>query len=206
MTTPTIVDTLVLDPAAQDLLFREARTANTFTDEPVTDDQVRAIHDLVKYGPTAFNAQPLRILLVRTPEARARLLPHLSEGNRDKTAAAPLVAILAADTAFDEHLPRVFPHRPEARDWFAGPEKAAAREAQARFNATLQTAYFLIGVRAAGLAAGPMAGFDADGVDREFFTDGQLRSLLVVNLGRPGPDAWRGRLPRLDHDETVQTI
>src|SRR5687767_9050247 len=121
MSAPSIPDLLALDAAAQDLLFREARTANTFTDEPVTDAQVRAIHDLVRYGPTALNAQPLRILLVRSPAARQRLLPHLSEGNRAKTATAPLVAILAADTAFPDHLPRVFPHRPEARDWFTGP-------------------------------------------------------------------------------------
>jgi 3-hydroxypropanoate dehydrogenase len=202
----TALDQLALDPAAQDLLFRAARTVNAFTDEPVTDDQLRAIHDLVRYGPTAFNSQPLRVVLVRSNDARRRLLPHLSEGNRTKTAAAPLVAVLAADTEFHEHLPHVFPHRPQARDGYAGPGNAARREAQARFNAALQIGYFIVGVRAAGLAAGPMAGFDPAGVDGEFFADGRLRSLLVVNIGRPAAGAWADRLPRLTSHDVLHTL
>jgi 3-hydroxypropanoate dehydrogenase len=195
---------LALDAPAQDLLFRRARTADTFTAEPVSDAQVRAIHDLVRYGPTAYNSQPLRLVLVRSPRGRERLLPLLSGANRAKTATAPLTAILAADTGFHDHLPRVFPRRPEARDWFA--HDPARREQQARFNATLQIGYFLLGVRAAGLAAGPMAGFDPAGVDREFFAGTTYRALLVVNIGRPGPAAWRDRLPRLAYDEVVATI
>ena len=199
---------LALDPAAQELLFRTARTANTFTAEPVTDDQVQAIVELVRYGPTAFNGQPLRMVLLRSAGARQRLLPHLSEGNRAKTASAPLVAILAADTEFHEHLPRVLPHRPQARDWFTGADAdtAARREGQARFNAALQIGYLIIGIRAAGLAAGPMAGFDTAGVDAEFFPDGRLRSLLVLNIGQPGPAAWQERLPRLSYDDIVHTL
>lgn len=195
---------LALDRAAQDLLFRAARTANAFTDEPVDDAQVRAIHDLVRYGPTALNAQPLRVLLLRSPHPRARLLPYLSSGNRDKTAAAPLVAVFAADVDWHERLPELFPHRPGARDWFA--DDPAGREAQARFNAALQIGYFLVGVRAAGLAAGPMAGFDASGVEREFFPDGRHRVLLLMNIGRPAVGAWRERLPRLDYPEVVSTL
>jgi 3-hydroxypropanoate dehydrogenase len=206
MTAPPTEDLLALDRTAQDLLFRAARTANTFTGEPVTGEQVRAIHDLVKYAPTAFNAQPLRIVLVRSDGARQRLLQHLSSGNRTKTAAAPLVAILAADTEFHQHLSRVFPHRPQAKDWYDGPGNAQAREAQARFNAAVQIGYFVIGVRAAGLAAGPMAGFDPAGVDAEFFPDGRLRSLLIVNIGHPGPDAWQDRLPRLTTDDVLHTL
>jgi 3-hydroxypropanoate dehydrogenase len=206
VTAPPVPNLLALDAAAQDLLFRAARTANTFTDEPVTDDQVRAIYDLVKYGPTASNSQPLRIVLVRSTQARERLLPYMSAGNRAKTATAPLVAILAADTGFHEHLPRLYPHRPQAKDWFEGPEAAAGREAHARFSAGLQIGYLIIGIRAAGLAAGPMAGFDARGVDREFFADGQLCALLVVNIGHPGPGSWRERLPRLRADEVLRTI
>ena len=106
-------DILELSPEAQDLLFREARTANTFSDEPVTDEQIAAIYELVKHGPTAMNNQPLRIALVRQGEARERLLKHMAEGNREKTAAAPLVAVLAADTDFHENLERTFPHFPE---------------------------------------------------------------------------------------------
>ncbi|MBC8994629.1 malonic semialdehyde reductase [Micromonospora chalcea] len=201
----TAADELIaLDRAAQDLLFRAARTANAFTDEPVGDEQVRAIHDLVRYGPTAMNAQPLRVLLLRSTAARARLLPYVSAGNRDKTASAPLTAVLAADVDWHDRLPELFPHRPGARDWFTG--DPAGREAQARFNAALQIGYLLVGVRAAGLAAGPMAGFDAVGVEREFFPDGRHRVLLLMNIGRPAPDAWRERLPRLPYEEVVSTL
>ena len=195
-----MTDLLALSPDAQALLFRDARTANTFADEPVTDEQVAAIYDLVKYGPTAMNNQPLRIVLVRSGEARERLLKVMADGNRDKTANAPLVAILAADTDFHEHLDRTFPHFPGAKDAFADP---VAREQAARFNATLQIGYFLMGVRAAGLAAGPMGGFDAEALDAAFFAGTSRKSLLVVNLGRPGENAWYDRLPRLDHSEVV---
>ena len=192
--------TLALSPEAQDLLFRQARTANTFTDEPVTDEQIAAIYDLVKYAPTAMNTQPLRIVLVRQGEARERLLKHMADGNRDKTADAPLVAVLAADTDFHEQLPRTFPHFPGAKDVFADD---AAREQAARFNATLQAGYFFLGVRAAGLAAGPMGGFDAEALDADLFAGTTLRSLVVVNIGRPGDNAWFDRLPRLEQSEVV---
>lgn len=194
---------LVLADEAQDLLFREARTANTFSDEPVTDDQIRAIYDLVKWAPTSMNQQPLRLVLVRSDEGKQRLLPHLMEGNRAKTEAAPLVAILAADTEFHENLPRVFPHLPEAKNIFADDD---FREHHARLNATLQVAYFILGVRAAGLAAGPMTGLDPEGVNKEFFPEGNTKTLVVVNIGKPGENAWFDRLPRLDFDEVVTTV
>ncbi|MGW9448505.1 malonic semialdehyde reductase [Streptomyces sp. NPDC055632] len=194
---------LALDPAAQDLLFREARTANTFTDEPVTDEQVQAIYDLVKYGPTAFNQTPLRITLVRSPEARERLVKHMAEGNRPKTAAAPLVAILSADNEFHEDLPALLPHFPQAKDMFFG--ERPVREQSALLNAALQAAYFIVGVRAAGLAAGPMTGLDFAGVQKEFL-DADHTPLMVVNIGRPGEDAWFPRSPRLSFDEVVTTV
>jgi 3-hydroxypropanoate dehydrogenase len=193
---------LVLDEESQGLLFTNARTANTFSDEPVDDEQLAAIYDLVKWAPTGGNAQPLRILFIRSPEAKERLIAHLAEGNREKARSAPVVAVLAADASFHEHLDRLFPHRPGMRDYFAADDDL--RERQAKFNATLQAGYFLLGVRAMGLAAGPMGGFDAAGVDKEFFADGTWHSILVVNIGRPGPDAWRDRLPRLDYDEAVR--
>jgi 3-hydroxypropanoate dehydrogenase len=195
---------LVLDEDAQNLLFRQARTANTFSDEPVTDEQLRAIYDLVKWGPTSMNQQPLRIVLVRTEEGRSRLAPHMAEGNRAKTQKAPLVAILAADLQFHEELPKVFPIRPEAKDFFAGNDEV--RETNARLNATLQVAYFILGVRAAGLAAGPMTGFDVNGVNKEFFPDGSHHALVVVNIGKPGENAWLERLPRLDYEDVVSTV
>jgi nitroreductase len=205
MTTPTTSPgPLALSPDAQALLFREARTANTFSDEPVSDEQIRAIYDLVKWAPTAANTQPLRVLIVRSPEAKARLLPLMNEGNRAKTESAPVTAILATDTRFFEHWDRLLPYKPGGGASFADAPEAAER--MARFNGALQAGYFLLGVRAAGLAAGPMAGFDAAGVDAEFFPGGTVRSLLVVNIGHPGEGAWFDRLPRLEHVEVVTTI
>jgi 3-hydroxypropanoate dehydrogenase len=194
---------LAISPRVQDLLFRDARTGYAFTDEPVSDDEVRAIYDLIKWAPTAMNSQPLRIVLIRTPEARTRLLGHVFEGNKAKTASAPLVAVLAADIDFHDELPKIFPHNAGARNGFANEER---RERAAVFNASLQIGYFLIGVRAAGLVAGPMGGFDADGVTAEFFPDGRHRALLVVNIGHPADSAFRPRLPRLNFDEVVATV
>ncbi len=196
----TLRDALELSTDAQDLLFRQARTPNTFTDEAVTDEQVAAIYDLVRWAPTSMNTQPLRVLLVRSDAALARLLDHLMPGNRAKTGAAPLVAVLTADTDFHELLPRTFPHFPGAKDVFSDD---AAREQAGRFNAALQVGYFILGVRAAGLAAGPMTGFDTAGLEREFFGGTAQRVLAVVNIGRPGLDAWQARSPRLDFADVV---
>lgn len=196
--------TLALDPTAQDLLFREAHTAYTFSDEPVSDEQIRAVYELVKYAPTAFNQCPLRITLVRSPEARSRLVKHMSEGNKPKTSTAPLTAVLSVDLEFHERLPELLPHAPGVKDTFFS--EAAQREAAGSFNATLQAGYFILGVRAAGLAAGPMSGFDKQGVDKEFFGDGRQKSLLVVNIGLPGEEAYKPRLPRLAYEEAVTTV
>ncbi len=197
-------DRLVLAAEAQDLLFRSARTANTFTDEPVPAEQLRAIYELTKYAPTAANSQPLRIVFVTTPEAKQRLLPLMAEGNRAKTASAPVVAILAADTDFHEELPKVLPHAGETyRQMYASNDEA--RVNTARLSAALQVGYFILGVRAAGLAAGPMAGFDAAAVSTEFFPDGKHEALVVVNIGKPGENAFFDRSPRLPFDE-VATI
>ncbi|GEB52102.1 malonic semialdehyde reductase [Streptomyces cacaoi] len=195
---------LVLDPAAQDLLFREAHTANTFTEEPVSEEQVQAIYDLVKYGPTAFNQSPLRVTLLRSPEARQRLIPHMAETNRPKTSTAPLTAVLSYHVDFHERLPELAPHAPHLKDAFFSEEPV--REAAGSFNATLQAGYFLLGIRAAGLAAGPMTGFDPEGVNKEFFGDGRQRVLMVVNIGKPGADAFRPRAPRLAYKDVVTTL
>lgn len=195
---------IVIGEAAQDVLFRQARTANRFTEDPVTEQQIRALYDLVKWAPTSFNQQPLRIVLVRSPEARERLAQAMWDNNQEKTRQAPLVAILAADLEFHQELPTQFPVFPQAKDvFFSDPGE---REASARLNAGLQVAYFILGVRAVGLAAGPMTGFHAPTVDAEFFPDGVHRSLVVVNIGRPAAEgAWYGRLPRLAYDDVVTT-
>ncbi|MFD6095651.1 malonic semialdehyde reductase [Nocardiopsis flavescens] len=197
---------LLLDKNAQDLLFRAARTANAFTDEPVTEEQLAEVYELVKYGPTAMNLQSLRVTAVRSAAARERLVPHMSGSNGPKTATAPLTLVLSADTDFHLHFPTTFPVLPGARENFAG-MPVEAREDTAVKNAFLQIAYLIVGVRAAGLAAGPMTGFDAEGVRAEFFgEDSPLRPLVVMNIGRPGPDAWFDRLPRLEREAVVTEI
>lgn len=204
MTTQTSTSTR-LAPVGEDarrLLFTEARTANTFTDEPVSDEQLRAIYELAKFGPTSANINPLRILFLRPGEGRDRLLPLMNDGNRAKTATAPVVAVLANDQAFHERIPELLPFKPELREVFAANDEM--RDSAARYNGALQAAYLIIAVRAVGLAAGPMIGFDSAAVDTEFFTNTTWRSHLVVNIGTPGPDAWFARLPRLNYDDAVR--
>jgi 3-hydroxypropanoate dehydrogenase len=185
-----------------DQLFRQAATAYHFSDEPVTDEQMRAVYDLVKWGPTAMNSQPLRIVLVRSDQARDQLVEHMGGGNKERTAAAPLVALLAADLDFHDELDRVFPVYPDAKSAFAD---EPGRAVVAHTNAVLQAGYFVVAVRAAGLAAGPMAGFDAEAVSRRFFPDGRHQVFLVVNLGHTREDSYRPRQARLDYDEVVTT-
>jgi 3-hydroxypropanoate dehydrogenase len=189
-----------IDAEARAALFTDARTANTFSDRPVSDEQLSDIWEMAKWAPTSANVQPLRLAYVRSPEGKARLLPHMNENNRAKTDSAPAVAILAADLEFHEHIPRLFPPRPELKDAFADD---TFRHESARFNTILQAGYFLLAVRAGGLAAGPMLGFDAAGVDAEFFATTSFRSLLVVNIGYPGDAPWFDRLPRLEHHEVI---
>jgi 3-hydroxypropanoate dehydrogenase len=148
-----------LDTTGRALLFTEARTANAFAETPVSDEELAAIWELARWAPTSANTQPLRVLYIRPGEGRARLVKHMAEGNQAKTAAAPAVAVLAADTRFHEHIPTVFPLRPQMQDVFEEQEEARLKHSD--FNATLQAGYFILAVRAQGLAAGPMTGFDA---------------------------------------------
>lgn len=194
----------VLDGDALDLFFREARTANTFTDEMVTDEQLRAIYELTKFGPTAMNIQPLRITWVRSAEARERLVRHMAEGNRAKTAAAPMVAVLSYDTEWHEQFPVFFPHAAERKAMFDGQDEL--RAVMGSNNGHMQAAYFIMAVRAVGLAAGPMGGFDAAGIDAEFHAGHNRRTFMVVNIGKPGENAWHPRLPRLDYDFVTATV
>lgn len=183
------------------LLFTEARTANSFSDTPVTDEELSQIWELAKWAPTSANTQPLRIVFVRTDEGRDRLVPHLAEGNQAKTRSAPATAILAVDRNFHEHIPALLPFRPQMRDLYEA--NADLRTRAGESNAWLQAGYFILAIRALGLAAGPMSGFDSAGVDAEFFPDGRFHSILVVNIGRPGEDPWFDRLPRLDPAESI---
>lgn len=196
--------TLAIDQTAADQIFREARTANSFTDEPVTDTQLGALYDLVKWGPTAMNSQPLRIVFARTHQARARVASYTFDRNQAKTAAAPVVAVLAAALDFHDEFDRTFPANPHARAAFADDE--AKREVVAVQSALLQTGYFILGARAVGLAAGPVGGFDAAALSADLFPDGRHRVLLVVNLGHPGEDSYRARQPRLDFADVAAII
>jgi len=191
-----------LDDAGRATLFTEARTANTFAATPVSDAELTEIWDLAKWAPTSANTQPLRILYVHPGQARERLVKHMKDGNKAKTASAPAVAVLAVDTRFHDYIPTLLPFRPEMKDVFDADEEM--RTGAGMFNATLQAGYFILSIRAHGLAAGPMAGFDAKGIDAAFFPDGRWRSILVVNIGHPGPNPWFARLPRLDHEDTIR--
>ncbi|TIC81562.1 malonic semialdehyde reductase [Nocardioides sp. GY 10127] len=203
MSTTAEIGTLpLLEQAGREALFTEARTASTFTDQPVTDAELREIWDLARWSPSASNGQPLRVLFVRTDEGRERLLAHVADGNKAKVSAAPVTAVLAFDPDFHEHFATTFPARAEMmRDRFAA--DADARAQNATYNAALQTGVLLLAVRAAGLAAGPMAGFDKAGVDAEFFGGSGWRSHLLLNIGHPGADAWFPRLPRLDESTVL---
>ena len=191
---------LRLSDEAADLLFREAHTTYKFTEEPVDEAQIQAAYDLVKWAPTALNGQPMRITLVRSAQARERLIRHLGQGNRAKSESAPVIAILSYDVDFHDTLPEVMPHFPGAREGFLDEN---ARHDFGSFNGALQAGYFMIGLRAAGLSAGPMGGFDRAGVDAEFFPDGKQRSFLVVNIGQPADDGQYPRSPRLSYDRVV---
>lgn len=191
-----------LDDAGRAALFTEARTANTFAPIPVSDADLSEIWDLAKWPPTAANTQPLRVLYVRSAEGRARLVEHMNDGNKAKTASAAAAAVLAIDSQFHEHIPAVLPYKPELKEAFEADH--ALHNTITSFSGALQAGYFILAVRAHGLAAGPMGGFDAAGIDADFFPDGRWRSVLVVNIGHPGVDPWFDRLPRLDHADVLQ--
>ena len=184
-------------------LFHDARTHNAWRDEAVPDSLLHEIIDLVKLGPTSANCEPARFLFLKSREAKERLKPHLSEGNRDKTMKAPVCAIVGYDLDFYEHLPKLFPHT-DARSWFAGKPKKI--EETAFRNGSLEGAYLIMAARALGLDCGPMSGFDNDGVDREFFAGTNTRSNFLCNLGYGDGSVLKPRSPRLDFDEMARIL
>lgn len=189
----------MLDDKALDNIFRSARTHNGWLPKPVTDDQLRAIYDLMKWGPTSANCQPARIVFVRTKEGKERLRPALSAGNTEKTMAAPVTAIVAYDPEFYEHLPRMFPHDQTAITWFKGKPSA---EPTAFRNGSLQGAYLIIAARALGLDCGAMSGFDNAKVDQAFFPDGKLKTNFLCNIGYGDPAKLFTRSPRFTFEES----
>ncbi|WEK47479.1 MAG: malonic semialdehyde reductase [Candidatus Andeanibacterium colombiense] len=188
-----------LDDAALDQLFRTARTYNGYLDRPVSTDQLHAIWDLMKFGPTSANQMPARVLWLTTSEAKERLARHAA-ANGDKIRKAPVSVVIAMDEHFHEHLPWLFPHT-DARSWFLGDEKEALRKASAFRNSTLQGAYFILAARALGLDTGPMSGFDNAAVDAEFFAEEpKWKSNFISTLGYGDPATIFGRSPRPDFE------
>lgn len=192
-----------LDAAALDQLFNEARTYNAWLPRAVPDALLHRLVDLMKMAPTSANCSPARITFVRSPEAKARLKPHLMEGNVDKTIAAPITAIIATDHLFYEHLPKLYPHT-DAKSWFTG-NKAFADVSAIR-NGTLQGGYFILAARALGLDCGPMSGFNNAGVDAEFFAATDTKSNFLCNLGYGDPVGLHPRSPRFAFDEMARII
>jgi len=192
-----------LDDRSLDLIFREAHTHSNWLDKPVSDELLRQIYDLMKWGPTSANCCPARFVFVRSPEAKQRLLPAMSPGNVEKTRTAPVTVIVGYDLEFYEKLPKLFPQT-DARSWFAG--NPPVIEKNAIQSGTLQGAYLLIAARALGLDAGPMNGFDNEKVDREFFAGTQIKSNFVINLGYGDSSKLFPRNPRLSFEEAAQIL
>lgn len=183
-----------LDDAGLDTIFRTARTYNGYTDQPVTDADIRAIYDLLKMGPTATNQHPARFVWLTSAEAKEKLAALASGSNPDKIRKAPATVIIGMDLNFHEQLPWLFPHAPDAKNWFAD---EAGRHTSAFRNSTLQGAYFLIAARALGLDTGPMSGFDNAKVDEAFFSDQpSVKSNFIATLGHGDPSTIYDRLPR----------
>lgn len=193
----------ILNDAGLDLLFREARTHNGWTDEEVSDVLLQAVFDLAKMGPTSANCSPLRIVYVKTQAAKEKLKPALIEGNVVKTMAAPVTAVLGYDLQFYEQLPKLFPHT-DARSWFLGNDDLI--ETTAFRNGSLQGAYFILAARALGLDCGPMSGFDNAMVDQAFFPDGKVKSNFICNLGYGDSSKLFPRSPRFDFDEVCKIV
>jgi 3-hydroxypropanoate dehydrogenase len=207
-----------LPDEALNQIFREARTHTTWLDRPVSDDTLRQVYDLMKWGPTSANASPARFVIVRSREAKERLRPILAPGNVEKTMAAPVTVIVAYDLLFYEKLPRLFPPSPAMRDLFAGNPQLV--EGTAKRNSSLQGAYLIIAARALGLDCGPMSGFDnarldeeffgagreCRGCEQEFFPEGHVKSNFLCNLGYGDPSKLYPRSPRLEFSEACTLL
>lgn len=193
-----------LGDEALDIIFREARTHNAWKDEPVSDETLKELYELMKWGPTSANMSPARIIFVKSKEAKEKLAPALSEGNLKKTMEAPVSAIIGYDVKFYDRLPELFPHAPEAKTWFNWSDEWA--EMNAFRNGSLQGAYFMIAARSLGLDCGPMSGFDMKKVDEIFFSGTSIKSNFLCNLGHGDPAGLFPRSPRLPFDDACSIV
>jgi 3-hydroxypropanoate dehydrogenase len=185
------------------LLFNSARSHNAWLDKSVSDEQLHAIYDAMKWGPTSANTSPARIVFVKSSEQKEKLLACMSEGNYEKTKAAPVTAIIGMDMKFYDKLPQLFPHT-DARSWFVGNQ--ASIDATAFRNSSLQGAYFMLAARALGLDCGPMSGFDADKINATFFADTEVKVNFVCSIGYGDAEKLFPRSPRLSFDEACQIV
>jgi 3-hydroxypropanoate dehydrogenase len=193
----------ILSQDALEQLFLSARTHNAWQPREVSDDLLHQLIDLMKMAPTSANCSPARITFVKSPEAKARLKPHLMEGNVEKTMQAPVTAIIATDYRFYDHLPKLFPHT-DAKSWFTGDKEFA--DLSAFRNGTLQGGYFILAARSIGLDCGPMSGFNNAAVDQEFFSGSEVKSNFLCNLGYGDPAGLHPRSPRFAFDEMARII
>jgi 3-hydroxypropanoate dehydrogenase len=207
-----------LTAEALDLLFRNARTHTVWLDKPVSDDTLRQLYEVMKWGPTSANSNPARFVFLRSKAAKERLRPALAPGNVEKTMTAPVTAIIAYDLTFYEKLPRLFPHNPDMRTSFANNPQLV--EVTAKRNSTLQGAYLMLAARALGLDCGPMSGFDntkvdeeffgagqkCEGCEQEFFPEGHVRSNFLCNLGYGDHSKLFPRGPRFDFAEVCTLL
>lgn len=193
-----------IDESSQNILFKEARTYNSWQSRDVDDQVLRDLFDLMKMAPTSMNCSPLRIVFVKSDAEKERLKPSLMDGNVEKTMAAPVTAILAADTEFFEEMPYLFPHNEKARDMFADSEQWA-KSTQAR-NTVLQAGYFILAARSVGLDCGPMSGFGMKAVNEAFFPDGRFKVNMLCNLGYGDDVDLYPRSPRFTFDQACKII
>ncbi len=195
---------LTADETTLRLLFHDARTHYGWQDKDVSEDTLQAMYEIAKMGPTSMNQQPMRLLFIRSDDAKDRLEPCLFDANRPKMRTAPVTAIVAYDLNFFEELPRLFPPNPNAQDIFS--QNATAAQVNAFRNGTLQGAYVMLAARAVGLDVGAMSGFDNGKVDEEFFHGTSIKSNFLINLGYADTSKIFRRLPRMDYAETCQTL
>jgi 3-hydroxypropanoate dehydrogenase len=187
-----------------DIIFRAARSHNKWQDKLVSETTLRAVYDLMRWGPTAANSAPARIVFVSSEKEKEKLVACVSAGNVEKVRTAPVTAIIAYDTKFYDLLPQLFPHNPDAGNWFKNDQEAAMRSAI--LNGSLQGAYLMIAARALGLDCGPMAGFDNAAVDKTFFPDGRVKSNFICALGYGDTAGLFDRNPRLSFEEACRIV
>ena len=185
-------------------LFINGRTHNDWIEKDVPDSLLHELYNLMKWGPTSANCSPARITFIKSQEAKNRLVKYLIESNIEKTISAPVTAIIAYDTKFYEFIPNLFPHNPEAKEWFSGSEEFA--EVTAFRNSSLQGAYFILAARTLGLDCGPMSGFDNVGIDNEFFSESDFKSNFICNIGYGDHNKLFDRSPRFDFDEVCKIL